>query len=693
MWQKLEAGEVTDTIIRERLLNLSTHGKLESILLPDGSKKDLKYHLDSLVANYLGLDISASKHDADSWRLNFHQLDGLTSDKYPEQARAYALGDASFTLQVFEAQQARVETEDRHASLSTDRFQTGAAVALAWMTHQGLKTDPERVQKVRAELEAAYHSRNFPLLVQEGIVTPELPARPHARMEGKALGMMGFAGKMTAEEADAVWAGPLMTPELRRSLEDRGIKFKEAEPSHRSDAKLRARVEEVSKQFGIPVRLTEGGQTQCSDAVLTELAPLDPTLAQYQQRAELSKLVTTELPGMLWEDQPADVVHANFNVLVETGRTSSYGSGKGRKPLYPCRNGQNVDPRIRPCFVPRKGRKLFSIDFSTLELVTLAQTCYNLFGRSMHRDRLLKGQDLHTYLGSKLALDLNPDFQRLAHEMGVATDGDRLYELLVEFKKSEAEEDRAFFKLWRKFAKPVGLGYPGGLGAFKFLTLAKGTYEVDLIEEAMKLPVPQEPDGSVRFYAKKLFGMDEDSILWNPVLRGIALASRQKGIWLGAYPEMPAYFEHVTNLKDERNPTIGIRDDEEPIEGLCYTSPMGMHRAGATFTAVANGLGLQTPAAEAGKIAFFRIVRDSRVGRWKDVVWPILWIHDEVVGEVREDSIDVLKEVVQTMEDSLRMICPDVPCKAQPCIMDRWYKEAEPVYQNGHLVPWEPKKK
>ena len=60
VWAKLEAGEITDTSIREKLLNLSTHGNLESV---QGAK--ISYALDALVLKYLGRDISADKEGED----------------------------------------------------------------------------------------------------------------------------------------------------------------------------------------------------------------------------------------------------------------------------------------------------------------------------------------------------------------------------------------------------------------------------------------------------------------------------------------------------------------------------------------------------------------------------------------------------------------------------------------------------
>ena len=45
----------------------------------------------------------------------------------------------------------------------------------------------------------------------------------------------------------------------------------------------------------------------------------------------------------------------------------------------------------------------------------------------------------------------------------------------------------------------------------------------------------------------------------------------------------------------------------------------------------------------------------------------------------------------QIMVEQMRTCVPDVKVKAEPALMRRWYKQAEAVYNEGKLVPWEPK--
>ncbi len=65
------------------------------------------------------------------------------------------------------------------------------------------------------------------------------------------------------------------------------------------------------------------------------------------------------------------------------------------------------------------------------------------------------------------------------------------------------------------------------------------------------------------------------------------------------------------------------------------------------------------------------------------------FIHDEIVGEAREDCAhEVSHEVARIMVDSMRIVTPDVAVRAEPCLMLRWDKNAKTVYEDGRLVPW-----
>lgn len=587
IWSKLEAGQITDTLIREKLLNLSTSGKMDEIMLPDGKTQMLKYNLGDLVQQRLGEDISEDKHGEESWRVNYHLLSGFREDEYPEDAARYAKNDAYYTYLLFLDQNERAKT----ASVETEFFQTAIDFALKYLTDRGLKIDQEGVHKLLEKLQAEIAPEKLTLLVESGILRPAEPPRPHKRNPNKMT-----KGK---------------PPSINRKV-------------------LLSVVEQVASENGVPLRRTDKGAISADAEMIKELAEFSPVLAQYQNRQKIYRLISTELPKL---DAPE--VFPEYDCLKETGRTSSYG-GK----LYPSTNIQQVDPRARHLFLPRSGCVLCSIDYDAIELVSLAQTLLDLFGHSTLAELLKQGVDPHAYLGAHLAVHLDPTFRDLHEGLPPM----ELYKAFKALKDSDREDDREFYAHWRKFAKPTGLGYPGGLGAATMVEYAKATYDVQVtIEEAEVL----------------------------------------KELWFKTFPEMREYFRYINQ--------IGDANDE-----FRYVTPMGMVRAGATYCAAANGIGLQSRTAEGAKMAVFEVVRASYDWTKKSILygqgWPLAFIHDEIILEIKEDRLmsDVADEAARIWRESMQRIMPDIPVRAEPALMRRWNKKAETVRDaSGRLQVWE----
>lgn len=619
VWQALEEHRVTDVQIRERLLMLSSQGRLGFTFNADGTTRDKRYSLADLVRCHLGEDIDASKEGADSWRLLYYTLDGKRIDEYPQEAVKYAMNDACYTLRVYEAQEERIESRDRPgpSSVFTETFQTAVAFALYLTTCAGIPVDPVRKDEIAAKLREALDIENMNLLVETGILEPAKPGRPIKR-NGAIVMTKGTKEKINL-------------------------------------AKLRARVVEAAKAKGIPVEMTDKsekfpeGQVSTADEFLQRLRSNeeegeegDPVIEQYCLRQEQQKVVQA-----LENLGDAVHVHPGYNILVETGRTSSYGNRKGKTSLYPSMNVQQQDPRVRPMYVPLEGWCFVSCDFSALELLTLGQTIFDLFGRSTLRDQMLKGIDPHAHLGSRLAHTLDANFRAACDANGI-TSPDDVYTAFMEAKKDPEFAD--WWKKWRKLAKPVGLGYPGGLGPKTFCRLAKGTYGIDC----------DEP-----------------------------LAHQLRDIWHAAYPEMRDYFNWITSACcDPRHP-----------EAYAYTTPMGMYRSNASYCAAANGKALQSPGAEGAKLAHFNVVRAMFDPTLESCLFgciPIAFVHDEIIAMLPLDRWlhERAFTIAEIMVQSLGQVLPDMlpAIKANPAAMLRWDKNAETVLgEDGRLTIWTPK--
>lgn len=689
VWAKLQRGEITCTKIREKLLNLSTHGQLDFVELPDGTSKTVGYTLADLVQRYEGVDLSDEKTGEESVRTQYDLYAGMPSVDYPHEARHYALQDAHWPLAVYEAQQNSVKSQAGYASLHTEHFQTCVDFALYLMTAQGMPIDAEEFERLRQEMAEILHENNLAPLIRAGILRPSEPERPHANQIRKARQIMEREGWPVPED----WGD--LDPDYRAILEDEGVKFTKAKAASVNRKELCKRVERISREAGIEPKLTETGGI-CADAeVIADLVAFDHAasepgdedlpedhprrmspLENYQYRQDVGKIISTEIPRMMWNDAPAERVHFNYSVLRSTGRTSSFASKH-----WPSANGQNIDPRARPSYLPEPGHWLLSTDYSAMELCGVAQTTYDLFGYSTHRDKINAGKDLHQNLGAFLAARLPSEFE------GDTSDLDRNYDLFSQVKIDDPDS----YKRWRGFAKPVGLGYPGGLGALTFMSLAKKTYKVNIMKAALEMPeefLPGPDHKTVAWHAEQL-GLDTKAWKWTPMMKGIALSVLLKDVWLEVYPEMVDYFDWVAKQHDPHN----CHSDGSPK--LCYTTPLGMHRAGGSYTAVANGCAMQAIGAEGAKIAVFRIMEAVRVGRLRGKAFFPNFVHDENILSVPADpagAAEVIEVVEEIMVDSMQTVMPDVRISVESALMERWLKKAEPVRDRvtGLLVPWRP---
>lgn len=633
IFEALEGDRIVCTQIREKLLNLSKFGLPDNLPNPDGSYSRANYTLAGLAKRYLGVDRSDEKEGDDIWRLNYHKLSGKRPEDYPEEARDYALNDALDTLGVYLGQQKRAE--EQGLSLETQEFQTACHFTLTLCSAWGIAINQEKKEAKKEEVEGYCSLERLSLLVTSGLVTPAKGPEPYAN------GARAHVEDCKRKKSAGQW------------LCDCPIKLKAPQDEKRNMKLIKEKVEQICAKLGIPVPLTEPSQKFPDGAIKTDkdtierLAPHDPVLKQYQERQKWQKILSTEIPRM----GDLGILFPTFDPIKETGRTSSYaggkrGKGKNEQILWPSGNIQNVDPKVRGCYEPRPGHVLCSVDIKAMELVSAAQTCYRLFGHSVLRDRINAGIDTHAYLGSQLAWCMDDEFQAECRAAGQNT-AMEVYERFA----SKNDSDKKFYKHWRKFAKPVGLGYPGGLGPATFIDLAAG-YD---------------------------FLVDKDT------------AELLREIWLNTYPEFNEYFEYIKkSCKDPFN------EDDEGKPYYTYTSPLGMVRRRATYCAAANGLALQTPGAEGAKLGFYLIQRECYDPTLNSCLLgcrSVAFIHDEALLEIPHDEYmhERAHRAAELLVQGLEIILPDMVVEAEPALMLEWDKNAETVFDhNNRLTIWQP---
>lgn len=651
LWQLLEDERLHDIALREMLLNLTSHGGIEFMPLPNGETAKVTYNLAALVKHHFGLDIAADKDEEDAWRKNYRELRGMKAEEYPEEAQQYAIDDAGYAERIYWRQEELREEMIEETGIDpfkVECFRVACSCALYLWTVWGVCVDADEWHRAKAWLNEELKPENVQLLVDAKILLPGQPPRPYKNGATHPDG----TPKMTKEQPEKI---------SHTTMREYILGMKERMP------------DEVEIRRTNPSKKFPKGQISLDAEWLDDHYHLDPVIEQYRHRQQLQKLVTTELPRMCEldddgeriEDRVAPVVHPGYEVLKRTGRTSSMGSN-----LYPSFNAQNVDPRVRPCYVPREGYVFFSIDYNQMELGTWAQRCLNLFGESVMADKINAGIDPHAYLGASIAYNADEAFQEECNKAGVE-DTDDIYECFMPFKAHEDAELRKWFKHFRTLAKPTGLGYPGGLGASTFVAYAKATYGLVIDLETAKM---------------------------------------LRDVWMQVYTEAAPYFEWINNECIDRinSPkTVKFIDEEgeektKEVTVYAYETPMGLYRAGCDYCAAANGAGLQAFAAEGALTAVFNgtracydpamesILLDDAEG---PVCRPICFIHDEILGELREDDLmhDRIEEMSRIMIESMRTVTPDVTPRVEPALMRRWDKRAEPVYDaDGRLTIWTP---
>lgn len=616
LWDVLEQGldqefgggrpTVHDTKLREQLYNLSTHGGIEK----DRYSQDIRYSLADLVKLYFNVDISDTKVSTDmhgrvldhkgvditgtpaaaaAWRLRYSELDGIPAAQWPPEAVDYALSDATWARKVFVMQE-RNRQPSGFGSMNSESLQVYSAIALRLYSMTGFRVDRERVAKVEQSIDDVMKKVSGTLLVN-GILRPDGSCNT----------------KVLKERVRAAWATKSRPPVL-----------------------------------------TAGGDISAAADVLETLSGVDPILDLYAERQDLAKIHSAFIPNL----QGTRVYH-NYDVLKETGRTSSYGNSEKdkRKPLFPAENIQQMPRKfgIREAHLPPEGYVQVSIDYASLELCSVAQVTYSLFGFSVHREKRNQGYDLHAYLGSGMAMVLEPEVVAHAtdHEAAYATFEQRRGANIPDTDMSpEAEQDRKNKKAtkhWRNLAKPTGLGYPGGLGPATQVTFARTMYGIQMTEEQ---------------------------------------ARTFRDLWHRVYPEMRRAFDWVNEQVDHSRPNDQL---------YCYeTAGLRRFRAGATYCATANGKFMQSLSADGAKRSVCWVARAAFAGAAMDSAYAILagclpqaFIHDENIIAIPDDELLTERSLLfaKLMIVAMQVHMPDVLIGAEPAAMRRWTKDAEPEWE------------
>jgi len=201
----------------------------------------------------------------------------------------------------------------------------------------------------------------------------------------------------------------------------------------------------------------------------------------------------------------------------------------------------------------------------------------------------------------------------------------------------------------RSAAKPANFGFPGGMGPKAFVEFSWKSYGVRVTLDK----------------AKQL-----------------------KDTFMRMWPEMKEYFKYCSGQLDR----VGNR--AQVIKGF----RSGVCRGQVKYTATCNFY-FQNLAAMGAKEALVNVARECYLNETPELAGcrPVFFLHDEIGMETPyahdyAKASAAAERLSTVMETTMRKWVPDIETPAEPVLMRRWYKGAEPVRKKGILVPCRPVK-
>jgi hypothetical protein len=626
VFRAYDEGRVECTQVREQLLNIRK-GTFRGYTTHEGKKVVPTYQLATLTAKYFGRDISASKAD-DAWRMKYGTLMHLPISAWPKDAIEYPLEDVRLTEAIFLAQDyeiAKPVNGIEYGELAHSTAKASVAFVARLMSNWGLRTAPHTVANLAERTEDGLQL----LAAQLGEVYTHLPA---SAPEGTRAvhGPSGYVCKFTGgawtyEEPYLGGATLERRPPLVRPNGTRDTKAAEAYALE-ADRMEREEWEEIWGRgtYKSKIRMTAGGKKPKKDGTisppkvslsgpaLADLAEDYPLLGAYAEFGELRSVLAKDVKAL--RDGILYPIHSRFGDAESDRLTSS-------KP-----NVQNwrTYPGIRECFVPREGWCFIQADYSGLELSTLAEVCRTLFGRSALADAIRAKRDPHLIVAAEL---MRTDYATAE---------------LAYYDKTHPLHDKA--KEFRKMAKPVNFGFPGGLGIAKFVLFAKLQYKVELTDE-----------------------------------RALEL----RDIWFKLFPEMREFFAYVRSLR---------KCDNGGYDYWVREIVTNRIRGGCNYTAACNDH-FQALGASMTQRALYEISRECYVVPSSALYGsrPVNYVHDEFFVESpiprAHDAAMRLRDVA---EDVARRFMPYAPPACPPALLMRMSKAGHEMKDDaGRLVPWD----
>lgn len=402
--------------------------------------------------------------------------------------------------------------------------------------------------------------------------------------------------------------------------------------------------------LGIDLQYTDkGGVSTAADSLdAYKTQSDDPILKAFSELSKYEKILSAYINHM----KGAPKIYTQYSTTKNTGRTSSSGS-----KLFDSMNIQqmpraveNVTYDIRNCYKARPGFKVVSIDYSGLELCSAAHQLYKTLGYSYMREALNEGgvpADLHSRLAAKIK--------------GVTYDDFMSHKKELEYKDA------------RQKAKPINLGFPGGIGydTMRYLMWRDGIKtQYNVLETSKRKSDIQyylfqlaAPDMRMKRLNKYEYALVQDELVL------------LKKYMFELYPDLEQFLKDTHNrFLTGKVKRVKNEFDEWEDEPMYMYDIYGFKRDNCTYTALCNGFLMQTPSAIGAQKAMCLINREYF--NHPDVVTQA-FIHDECIVEIREEyAQEHVKHISEMLIDGMHSTLSSVRITVEAEVCGDYWRKA-----------------
>lgn len=588
--------------------------------------------LGTLAKSYLNVPIDK----ADPYRLRYAELLDMPWEKADPGFFLYAIKDAIVTRQlwgVLESQASKIVQLRRNEMIpgAVDRFglltesiQVRAAIALGQIERDGMSLDHQQIESVKVQL-----SSEITALIDQIRQLPEAAELYKLSNDGR----------------------PVLTATGKPSV---------------NQVNLRVILDGIANGIGLVdvPQTSQTGQVSCSPKYWSQYADRSKFLSLWVRLEEATKLF--QFVAKLTMQR----IHPRYTVLVRTGRTSCSGPNIQQLPRA---------VGFREMIVPSHGHVFLTIDYSAIELRTLAAVCERWFGQSRLADVIRQGTDPHAFTAAMFE--------------GIS---------LEEFDKHPQR------KTLRQRAKVFNFGIPGGLGVKSLVAYAEATYGVTLavdqassfrdrlikdvypeLKSYLQLDLVAVLAFNLRTSAMQVRRCFETDGVIGAIKRVVAGLGKADG---GQYGE--AFRNRIWRSLAELNANPGLRDSiarREPCERLAnalfdiqVVTLTGRIRGRVSYSQAKN-TPFQGLAADGAKLALWRL----HLAGYRTVAF----VHDEMLIELPIccDYTEAAHRIERILCRSMEELTGEVPIACDYALIDQWSKNAEQVRDtSGRLQIWHP---